>query len=79
MCNSASDADCDGGGPGSASSARPQADGMWTGPIVTMFSKWWQCVYVLYITSLRTKVLKEELLTTETTNDERGWGSRRYR
>jgi hypothetical protein len=39
MCNSASDADCDGGGPGSASSARPQADGIWTGPIVTMFSK----------------------------------------
>jgi hypothetical protein len=37
----------------------------------------WQCVCVLYITSLRTKVLKEELLTTETTNDERGWGSRR--
>ena len=30
----------------------------------------------LYITSLRTKVLKEELLTTGTTNDERGWGSR---
>jgi hypothetical protein len=25
-------------------------------------------VYVLYITSLTTKVLKEELLTTETTN-----------
>ena len=26
-------------------------------------------MYVLYITSLRTKVLNEELLTTETTDD----------
>jgi len=35
-------------------------------------------VYVLYITSLRTKVLKEELLTTETTNElrqQQGWRS----
>jgi hypothetical protein len=31
-------------------------------------------VYVLYITSLRTKVLKEELLTTETTNELRQTG-----
>jgi len=48
------------------SSARPQADGMWTDQ--SSYVVRWQCVCVLYITSLRTKVLKEELHTTETTN-----------
>jgi len=47
------------------------------GPDQSSYVVRWQCVCVLYITSLRTKVLKEELLTTGTTNDKRGWGSRR--
>ena len=73
-CNWASDADCDGGSPGSEFRPAPGRR-QWTDQSSHVVR--WQCASVLYITSLRTKVLKEELHTTETTNDKRGWESRR--